>query len=111
MVDFKTLDICMKASWVFKWCKNNDIKDYAGERIISGNHRDMERVMRNEITERKYKGSGNILETFLTFKLLFYKTGSNILGAPLFENCGLGERGGTVEEEVFDREKSGGRDT
>jgi hypothetical protein len=77
MVDFKTLDICIKASWVFKWCKNNDIKDYAGERIISGNQRDMERIMRNEITERKYKGSGNILEAFLTFKLWFYKTGSN----------------------------------
>jgi hypothetical protein len=30
MVDFKTLDTCIKASWVFKWCKNNDIKDYTG---------------------------------------------------------------------------------
>jgi hypothetical protein len=103
MVDFKIMDICIKASWVLKWCKNIEIKDYAGERVIDGNHRDMERIMRGDITERKFKGSGNILEAFLTYKELFYKTGSNIYGAMLFGNCGLGERGGTVEEEVFDR--------
>jgi hypothetical protein len=54
----------------------------------------MERVMRGDITERKFKGSGNILEALLTYKELFYKTGSNIYRALLFENCGLGERGG-----------------
>ena len=100
MVDFKTMDICIKASWVFKWCKNIEIKDYAGERIIDGKHRDMERIIRGDITERKFKGSGIILEAFLAYKEWFYKTGSNIHGAMLFGNCGLGERGGIVEEEV-----------
>jgi hypothetical protein len=103
MVDVKILDLCIKASWIFKWCKNPNIKDYGDVRVINGMYMSLDQIKRGEITYRKFKGSEPILDAFLKYKLEFYKLESNILGAKIFGNVGLGERGGNVEDEIFER--------
>jgi hypothetical protein len=89
MVDIKTLDLCIKASWIFKWCKNLHIRDYGDVRIINGMYRNLDQIKRGEISYRKFKGSEPILDAFLKYKLEFYKMESNIMGVKMFGNVGL----------------------
>jgi hypothetical protein len=109
MVDIKTLDLCIKASWIFKWCKNLNIRDYGDVRVINGMYRNLDQIKRGEISYRKFKGSEPILDAFLKYKLEFYRMESNIMGAKMFGNVGLGERGGGIWRRKFLKGEEGNR--
>jgi hypothetical protein len=53
------------------------------------------------ITREANKGIWPVLRGWFEYKKRFYNRNRNILGAKIFYNQGLGEQGGTVEEEVF----------
>jgi hypothetical protein len=103
MTDIAIMDTCIKASWVIKWVKHREILDYGSKRVLGDNDGDIERITWGEISQRAYKGSWPVLKGWMEYKMLFYKKGINILGGKLFNNTGLGERGGMVENEVFER--------
>jgi hypothetical protein len=103
IADIGKIDMCIKAAWIIKWAKAPDIRDYANSRILENNVGNLEKISWGEISQRTFRGSWPIIKGWMGYKGEFYKTGRNILGAKLFYNTGLGERGGNVENEIFDR--------
>jgi hypothetical protein len=97
IADIGKIDMCIKAAWIIKWAKAPEIRDYANSLIMENNVGNLEKITWGEISQRMYRGSWPIIKGWMGYKSEFYKMGRNILGATLFFNTGLGERGGNVE--------------
>jgi hypothetical protein len=96
------MNVCMKASWIERWKREQPDIDYMAAMIWNGQGG----LMVRRIDSRSIMGKGlRILEDIVIswekFKVCFYEWGNNINRAEIFSNRVLFENGDTMEERVF----------
>ena len=74
ITDMNILNMCIKASWIKRWCSSE-------MRCIKGNKRDPDHINREG-----FFCSGEIISQWVDYKNRFYEVGRNMLEAKLFEN-------------------------
>jgi hypothetical protein len=85
MLNIEQMYICIKASWIFKWIRTRNIKDYSSEMIIGTVGRDVERITWGELTRESNMGTWPILKGWFEYKKQFYgKRQECIRGATIY---------------------------
>ncbi len=102
MMDVNIMNVCIKASWIERWKREQPDIDYMAAVIWNG----QDGLMAWRVDRRSIMGKGlRILEDIVIawekFKVCFYEWGNNINRAEIFSNRALFENGDTMEQRVF----------
>jgi len=100
MFDLKKINLCIKASWIKRWMSNTYGKDYAEIRLINGS-KNADNINTRDLNTERYRSSGEILKKWIEYKVMFFRTGRNMLGARMFFNEMYKVDGNIVMTRIF----------
>ena len=86
VTDMKVLNMCIKATWIRKWCAAETNDDYSEMRCIKGNKNESDHINMEEINTEGYHCSGDIMRQWLEYKTRFYEVGRNMLETKILKN-------------------------
>ena len=86
ITDMRVLNMCIKATWIRKWCMAESNDDYAELRCIKGNKNEPDHINMDEINTEGFRCSGDIMRQWIEYKTCFYEVGRNMLETKIFKN-------------------------
>ena len=86
ITDMRVLNMCIKATWIRKWCMAESNDDYAELRCIKGNKNEPDHINMDEINTEGFRCSGDIMRHWIEYKTCFYEVGRNMLETKIFKN-------------------------
>ncbi len=100
------MNVCIKASWIEKWKRENMDNDYMAATIWSNRDAlDSWRIVKSRVTGKGLPIMEDIVENWLKFKRKFYEWGNNINKAELFGNDALVVDDQRIDEVVLGNER------
>jgi hypothetical protein len=107
MFDINELNMCIKASWLGRWKRNLENKDYYGLVLAPDGVEKAEEIDTDRIMEEGGIVLSDIAQNWEKYKKAYYKEGNAVLEAVIRGNKTLGREGKTLWELVLGRRRYG----
>jgi hypothetical protein len=107
MFDINELNMCIKASWLGRWKRSLDNKDYYGLELAPDIVEKAEEIDTDRIREGGGVMLGDIALNWERYKKAYYKEGNAVLEAVVRGNKTLGREGKSLWELVLGRRRYG----
>jgi hypothetical protein len=105
IIDMNEMNVSLKANWIKKWIGEREVPDFPRERVLKGGERSVEQLSIEDIDMGMFRITGDIVGQWDKVKEKFYDIGNNITGARIFENAGIRQGEGKLENYIFGIER------
>jgi hypothetical protein len=107
MFDINELNMCIKASWLGRWRRSFEHKDYYGLVLAPDREEKAEKINSERVGVEGGAVLGDIVLNWERYKKAYYKEGNAILEAVVRDNRTLGREGKSLWELVFGMRRYG----